>query len=152
MTEAVKPRTFGADGISARSVWPFVALVCELAFEPRRSDSGRGRCLSDDSNGFIGRQGCLGVDALMLQVMLIAMLAGALADMHDRRLVALVSLGITLAGAIVLTALAWLNLVTPNILLALHFAVASGMALLGPAWQSSISEQVPSEALPARLR
>ncbi|MGL9623227.1 MFS transporter [Bradyrhizobium sp. U531] len=89
--------------------------------------------------------------ALMFPVMLIAIPAGALADMHDRRIVALVSLCITLVGAIVLTTLAWLDLVTPNGLLALCFAVGGGMALLGPAWQSSVGEQVPSDALPAAV-
>ncbi|MDH2382834.1 MFS transporter [Bradyrhizobium sp. CER78] len=89
--------------------------------------------------------------ALMLPVMLIAMPAGAIADMHDRRIVALVSLMIALSGATTLTALAWLNLVTPNILLALCFVVGSGMALFGPAWQSSVSEQVPTETLPAAV-
>src|SRR5512139_2670828 len=61
--------------------------------------------------------------ALMLPIMLIAMPAGAIADMHDRRIVALVSLGIALVGATMLTVLAWLGLVTPNILLALCFIV-----------------------------
>lgn len=89
--------------------------------------------------------------ALMLPVMLISMPAGAIADMHDRRIVALVSLMIALSGATTLTVLAWLNLVTPNILLALCFVVGSGMALFGPAWQSSVSEQVPSETLPAAV-
>ena len=89
--------------------------------------------------------------ALMLPVMLIAMPAGAIADMHDRRIVALVSLAIALTGATTLTVLAWFNLVTPNILLALCFVVGSGMALFGPAWQSSVSEQVPSETLPAAV-
>ncbi|MDI4237595.1 MFS transporter [Bradyrhizobium sp. Arg237L] len=89
--------------------------------------------------------------ALMLPVMLISMPAGAIADMHDRRVVAMVSLLIALAGATVLTALAWLDLVTPNILLALCFIVGSGMALFGPAWQSSVNEQVPPETLPAAV-
>lgn len=89
--------------------------------------------------------------ALMLPIMLISMPAGAIADMHDRRIVALVSLGIALAGATTLTALAWLGLVTPNILLALCFIVGSGMALFGPAWQASVSEQVPTETLPAAV-
>ncbi len=89
--------------------------------------------------------------ALMLPVMLIAMPAGAIADMHDRRIVAMVSLGIALSGATALTVLAWLDLVTPNLLLALCFIVGSGMALFGPAWQSSVSEQVPSETLPAAV-
>ena len=89
--------------------------------------------------------------ALMLPIMLIAMPAGAIADMHDRRIVALVSLGIALVGATTLTVLAWFGLVTPNILLALCFVVGSGMALFGPAWQASVSEQVPAETLPAAV-
>jgi MFS family permease len=89
--------------------------------------------------------------ALMLPIMLISMPAGAIADMHDRRIVALLSLGIALVGATVLTVLAWLGLVTPNILLALCFVVGSGMALFGPAWQASVSEQVPAETLPAAV-
>jgi predicted MFS family arabinose efflux permease len=89
--------------------------------------------------------------ALMLPIMLISMPAGAIADMHDRRIVALVSLAIALSGATVLTVLAWFNLVTPNILLALCFVVGSGMALFGPAWQASVSEQVPAETLPSAV-
>jgi len=89
--------------------------------------------------------------ALMLPVMLISMPAGAIADMHDRRIVALVALAIALSGAVTLTTLAWLGLVTPNLLLALCFVVGSGMALFGPAWQSSVSEQVPAATLPAAV-
>src|SRR5258705_11298935 len=74
--------------------------------------------------------------------------AGAIADMPDRRIVALVSLGIALVGATTLTVMAWFGLVTPNILLALCFVVGSGMALFGPAWQASASERVPAETLP----
>ncbi|WP_050421364.1 MFS transporter [Bradyrhizobium tropiciagri] len=90
--------------------------------------------------------------ALLLPVMLISIPAGAIADMYDRRIVALVSLGIALAGATGLTVAAWLGLATPNVLLVLCFVVGSGMALMGPAWQSSVSEQVPLEAqLPAAI-
>ena len=89
--------------------------------------------------------------ALMLPVMLISMPAGAIADMYDRRIVALVSLSIALSGATALTVLAWLGLVTPETLLALCFVVGSGMALFGPAWQSSVTEQVPAETLPSAV-
>lgn len=89
--------------------------------------------------------------AIMLPVMLIAIPAGAIADMHDRGIVALVALSIELCGATALTMLAWLGLTAPNLLLALCFAVGSGMALMGPAWQFSVSEQVPCEALPAAV-
>ena len=89
--------------------------------------------------------------ALMLPVMLISMPAGAIADMYDRRIVALVSLSIALSGATALTVLAWFGLVTPETLLALCFVVGSGMALFGPAWQSSVTEQVPAETLPSAV-
>jgi predicted MFS family arabinose efflux permease len=77
--------------------------------------------------------------------------AGAIADMYDRRIVALVSLSISLAGATALAVMAWLGLVTPNILLTFCFIVGCGMALFGPAWQSSVSEQVPAETLPSAV-
>jgi predicted MFS family arabinose efflux permease len=77
--------------------------------------------------------------------------AGAIADMYDRRIVALVSLSIALTGATALSVLAWLGLVTPQILLAFCFIVGSGMALFGPAWQSSVTEQVPTETLPSAV-
>src|SRR5438105_12365563 len=64
--------------------------------------------------------------ALMLPIMLISMPAGAIADMHDRRVVAMVALAISLTGATALTVLAWLTLVTPNILLAFCFIVGTG--------------------------
>src|SRR6195952_630037 len=61
--------------------------------------------------------------ALMLPIMLISMPAGAIADMYDRRIVALISLAIALSSATGLSVLAWLDLVTPPILLAFCFIV-----------------------------
>src|SRR6195952_3412766 len=89
--------------------------------------------------------------ALMLPIMLISMPAGAIADMYDRRIVALISLSISLVGATALTVLAWFGFITPAILLAFCFVVGCGMALFGPAWQSSVSEQVPPETLPSAV-
>src|SRR5215475_11105707 len=45
--------------------------------------------------------------ALMLPIFLISMPAGAIADMHDRRVVALAALTIALVGATTLTVLTW---------------------------------------------
>jgi len=83
--------------------------------------------------------------------MLIAMPAGAIADMYDRRVVTLLALSIALCGATGLTALEWSGLTTPDLLLVLCLVVGSGMALIGPAWSSSVSEQVPAETLPAAI-
>ncbi|MGY2932933.1 MFS family permease [Bradyrhizobium sp. GM6.1] len=89
--------------------------------------------------------------ALLLPVMLIAVPAGAIADMYDRRIMTLVALFIALCGATALTALDWSGLTTPDLLLVLCFVVGCGMALMGPAWSSSVSEQVPPKTLPAAI-
>ena len=89
--------------------------------------------------------------SLMLPVALVSTPAGAIADMFDRRIVGIVALSIALAGSISLSALAWLGVMTPALLLASCFIVGSGMALFGPAWQASVSEQVPAEALPSAV-
>ena len=60
-------------------------------------------------------------------------------------------LSIALVGSISLSALAWLGVVTPVLLLVACFIIGSGMALFGPAWQASVSEQVPAEALPSAV-
>ena len=89
--------------------------------------------------------------ALMLPLALLSTVAGAVADMFDRRIVGLTALVISLAGSICLTLFAWLGLLTPAFLLVFCFMVGSGMALFGPAWQASVSEQVPPEALPSAV-
>lgn len=153
MTDLLKPQTLSADRITAplrnltfRRIW-LASLLSNLGILIQ----GVGAAWAMTQMTTSADKVALVQTALMLPVMLIAMPAGAVADMYDRRIVALVSLGITLAGATVLTILAWLNLVTPNVLLALCFAVGSGMALMGPAWQSSVPEQVPAEALPSAI-
>lgn len=145
--------TFGADGIAAplrfpafRRIW-LASLLSNLGILIQ----GVGAAWAMTQMTSSADKVALVQTALLLPVMLISMPAGAIADMHDRRMVALISLGITLAAAAALTTLAWLGLVTPDLLLALCFAVGSGMALMGPAWQSSVREQVSSEALPAAV-
>ncbi|MGY3361921.1 putative MFS family arabinose efflux permease [Bradyrhizobium sp. GM0.4] len=63
----------------------------------------------------------------------------------------LVALSIALCGATALTAFDWAGLTTPDLLLLLCFVVGGGMALIGPAWSSSVSEQVPARSLPAAI-
>jgi MFS family permease len=89
--------------------------------------------------------------ALMLPVMLVAIPAGAAADMYDRRWIIIVALLISLSGASMLSALAFFELISPTVLLLLTFVIGSGMALFGPAWQASVSEQVSVEALPSAV-
>jgi MFS family permease len=87
----------------------------------------------------------------VLPIMLLSLPAGAAADLWDRRTVMLVAQIGMLAVSAALAALAWLSLVTPAILLALTFLLGCGAALYGPAWQSSVREQVPDADLPAAV-
>jgi MFS family permease len=153
MSDKPKPVMFSATGIAAplrhstfRRIW-LASLLSNLG----SLIQGVGAAWAMTQMTSSADKVALVQTALLLPVMLISMPAGAIADMYDRRIVALVSLGIALAGATALTVLAWIGLVTPNLLLALCFVVGSGMALMGPAWQSSVSEQVPSETLPAAV-
>ncbi|MDE2331729.1 MAG: MFS transporter, partial [Bradyrhizobium sp.] len=89
--------------------------------------------------------------ALMAPVMLLSVTAGAIADMFDRRRTGLIALSIGLSGAGALSTLAALGLLTPPLILAFTFMIGSGMALFGPSWQASVSEQVPPETLPSAV-
>ena len=153
MIGASKVQMVGADGIAAplrhatfRRIW-LASVLSNLGILIQ----GVGAAWAMTQMASSADKIALVQTALSLPVMLIAMPAGAIADMYDRRIVALVALGIAFAGATALATLAWLGLVTPNLLLALCFAVGSGMALMGPAWQSSVIEQVPPETVPAAL-
>ncbi len=89
--------------------------------------------------------------AMMLPLMLVALPAGAIADTFDRRKVAMLGLGIAALFGSILSALAFLELTSPWILLLFCSLIGTGVALYNPAWQSSIGEQVKSEALPAAI-
>lgn len=86
--------------------------------------------------------------ALTFPVMLIAIMAGAIADMYDRRLVSILALVISLLGTCALVFLAAAGWLTPWLLLLFCFVIGCGTALLWPSWQASVSEQVPVENLP----
>jgi len=153
MTDQSKRTKFATDGIAAplrhapfRRIW-LASLLSNLGLLIQAVGAAWAMTQMTSSADKVA----LVQTALMLPIMLIAMPAGAVADMYDRRIVALISLSIGLSGAVTLTVLSWLGLVTPNLLLAFCFVVGSGMALFGPAWQASVSEQVPAETLPAAV-
>ena len=89
--------------------------------------------------------------ALMIPLMLVAVPAGAFADMFDRRRIAMAGLGFSAVSGAVLTALAFAGLTTPWLLLGFCVLIGAGVALYAPAWQSSISEQVSEAHLPAAI-
>lgn len=89
--------------------------------------------------------------AMMLPLMLVAAPAGAIADMFDKRKIAMSGLAISTSGAAILTGLAWLGLATPWVLLGFCVLIGAGVAIYSPAWQSSLGEQVGPAQLPAAI-
>ncbi|MGY3454590.1 MFS family permease [Bradyrhizobium sp. LM3.4] len=150
MTEQTNRQRIHADGITAplrytvfRRIW-LASLLSNLGLLIQ----GVGAAWAMTQMAASADKVALVQTALMLPIMLISMPAGAIADMYDRRIVTLIALVIALTGATALTILAGFNLISPETLLAFCFVVGSGNALFGPAWQSSVSEQVPPDALP----
>src|SRR5258708_36813845 len=83
--------------------------------------------------------------------MLLALPAGAIADIVDRRrlLMAVQVYFFVVIGS--LAVLAALGLIQPWSLLAFSFAVGVGTALMMPAWSAIVPELVPAEELPAAV-
>lgn len=80
-------------------------------------------------------------------ILLLSLLAGALADLWDRRQMILVSLLCMLATSVLLAVLSWVGVMGPWLLLLLTFALGAGAALGQPATQAIIRELVPSREL-----
>ena len=82
---------------------------------------------------------------------LLALPAGAFADIVDRRRLLLYTQGWMLLSAVSLAVLTLLGLTTPWVLLILIFCLGLGSALNAPAWQAIIPELVPRSDLPAAV-
>jgi MFS family permease len=89
--------------------------------------------------------------AMMLPLMLVSVPAGAIADMFDRRKVAMAGLAFATLSATSLTLLQVNDLASPWTLLAFCSLIGAGVALYNPAWQASIAEQVSAPRLPAAI-
>jgi MFS family permease len=85
--------------------------------------------------------------AASLPLMLFSLIAGALADLYDRRLVMLSALGLNLLAAVGLGVLTVSGAATPWMLLSFTFALGVGAALFAPAWQASVREVASEETL-----
>jgi MFS family permease len=89
--------------------------------------------------------------AASLPIFLLALPAGALADMVDRRRLLLFSQGWMTLAAGALGILTLMDLTTPWLLLTLSFALGAGAALNAPAWQAIVPEIVSREELTAAI-
>src|SRR5256714_4373676 len=82
---------------------------------------------------------------------LLALPAGALADIVDRRRLLLFTQSWMLVAAVALALLTLLGLATPTVLLLLTFALGLGAAMNAPAWQAIVPELVPRSELPTAV-
>ena len=89
--------------------------------------------------------------ATTLPIFLFALLAGSLADRLDkRRLLITINLGLSVIVAL-LAVLVMQEQVTPVTLILFTFAIGTGAAFLGPAWQSVVPSLIPRENLQAAI-
>ncbi len=89
--------------------------------------------------------------AVSLPVLLIALPAGALADIFDRRKFLLFTQGSMVAAATVLGVMTLTGTVTPQILLVFTFLLGVGAVMNDPAWQSLTPDLVPPNQLAAAV-
>jgi len=86
--------------------------------------------------------------ATTLPMFLLALPAGAMADIVDRRKMLLSAQFLGLLSAAVLAVLTFYNLVTPEVLLAGTFVLGIAAALSAPVFQAIVPELVDKQALP----
>lgn len=86
-----------------------------------------------------------------LAIFLLALPAGALADVVDRRRLAILTQAWLLLGAALLGVLTVTHHMTPWRLIGLSFVMGIGAAFDGPVWQAIVSEIVPRKELPAAV-
>jgi MFS family permease len=86
-----------------------------------------------------------------LPIVLLALPAGALADVVDRRRLLLITQSWMLVSAAALGLLTLAGVVTPWLLLLLTFTLGLGTAMNGPAFQAILPEIVPRHEIPAAV-
>lgn len=89
--------------------------------------------------------------ATTLPIALLALPAGALADSYDRRAVLLIAQSCMLVVSTLLAVWAFMDWLTPALLLGFTFIIGCGMALNAPSWQASVGDIVPRQALPSAV-
>lgn len=89
--------------------------------------------------------------ATSLPIVLLALPAGALADIVDRRRLLLLTIGWMLSASALLGVLTLAGLSTPWLLLALVFIIGLGAAMTGPAWLAITPEVVSQDKFPAAI-
>jgi MFS family permease len=83
-----------------------------------------------------------------IPILVLGVVAGAIADSYDRRIVMLCAQSLMLVVSAVLSIMGYMGAITPWSLLLLTLMVGMGTALNAPAWQASVRLQVDRQDLP----
>jgi MFS family permease len=86
--------------------------------------------------------------AASLPVLLLGLLAGATADIYERRRLLIFWQSWMLVSVAVLAVLTFIGVITPVTLLLFTFLLNIGSAMNNPAWQAIVPELVPREQIP----
>jgi MFS family permease len=86
--------------------------------------------------------------AASLPVVILGLLAGATADIFDRRRLLIFWQAWMLSAVAILSVLTFFDIISPWILLTLTFLLNIGTAMNSPAWQAIVPEVIPREQLP----
>jgi len=78
-----------------------------------------------------------------LPLLFLALPAGALADLVDRRRILLIAQSIMGAAAVAMAVAWYMDIIGPGLLLGLGLALGVGLALNQPAWQAMVPDLVP---------
>ena len=85
--------------------------------------------------------------AVALPILLWSLVAGALADGHDRRKIMLIAQAFMLVVSLGLAICTWIGWMSPWFLLLFTFMLGCGAAFNAPAWQASVGDMVPRSQL-----
>ena len=89
--------------------------------------------------------------SVALPIMVFSLLAGVFADNFDRRRVMLTAQAFMFVVSVILTVMAFQNLLTPWTLLAFTFLIGCGTALHNPSWQATMGDIVSRQELPTAV-
>jgi MFS family permease len=91
------------------------------------------------------------VGAPTLPLLILSLPAGAAADLLDRRIVLVAASTVLAASSLGMSALWWLDEITPGRLVALGLAIGVGIAFFHPAWQAIVPSLVPTSLVPGAV-
>ena len=89
--------------------------------------------------------------ATTLPIFLFALVAGAIADIVDRRRLLIIANVLVATTAAALAAFVYLELVTPAVLIVFTFLLGTGAAFMAPAWQAIVPSLVPRPELSSAI-